>query len=359
MVATHQPKQAEIFQKSPPIPTGVDIGAGLSKLCVGGGSQQMRLRLPSKLVEIKEELHDVLSSKEGGHFFYHEGERQDLVGREFLTGTLAAWKAPTTHVKLSDDPALKVEFVLQCILGALASLPHRLDWNLHLVLSIHNSKVFRAQLKDKVKGTHVVSFNGKNTPASRVNLNVSLVAPEGAGSYGFAVSTKPEPLIDRTTHAIAFDFGTSTVIPTVFAPGGSIIHRQVLEVGGCIDLLDAIAGDTELIQFLGKGKAGSVEVVRQGIEDSSFKYGTRNFDFRPIYARHLKPWLADRLRLAFKEVSEWRDAAGSVVAWGGGVEMPGVSKMLGSQGIIAVPEGCWANAIGLQRMAEGRLQRGK
>jgi len=26
---------------------------------------------------------------------------------------------------------------------------------------------------------------------------------------------------------------------------------------------------------------------------------------------------------------------------------------------IAVPEGCWANAIGLQRMAEGRLQRGK
>jgi len=48
-----------------------------------------------------------------------------------------------------------------------------------------------------------------------------------------------------------------------------------------------------------------------------------------------------------------------LVAWGGGVEMPGVSKMLGSQGIIAVPEGCWANAIGLQRMAEGRLQRGK
>jgi hypothetical protein len=215
--------------------------------------------------------------------------------------------------------------------------------------------VFGTQLKDKVKGTHVVSFNGKNTPTSRVNLKVSLVAPEGAGSYGFAVSTKPEALIDRTTHAIAFDFGTSTVIPTVFAPGGSIIHRKVLEVGGCIDLLDAIAGDTELIQFLGKGKAGSVEVVRQGIEDSSFKYGTRHFDFRPLYARHLKPWLADRLRLAFKEVSEWRDAAGSLVAWGGGVEMPGVSKMLGSQGIIAVLSRMRYRADGFK--AEGRRQR--
>jgi len=216
MVATHQPKQAEISQKSLPIPAGADIGAGLSKLCVGGGSQQMRLRLPSKLVEIKEELHDILTSKEGGHFFYHEGDRQDLIEREFLTGTLAAWKALTTHIKLSDDPALKVEYALQCIIGGLAALPHRLEWNLHLVLSIHNSKVFGTQLKDKVKGTHVVSFNGKNTPTSRVNLNVSLVAPEGAGSYGFAVSTKPEALIDRTTHAIAFDFGTSTVIPTVF-----------------------------------------------------------------------------------------------------------------------------------------------
>ena len=133
----------------------------------------------------------------------------------------------------------------------------------------------------------------------------------------------------------------------------------MLEVGGCIDLLDAIAADPELIQFLGTGKAGSVEIIRQGIENTTGQYGTRNFNFRHIYARHLKPWLSDRLRLAFKEIEEWRDAAQSFVAWGGGVEMPLVAKMLQSQGIIAVGEGCWANALGLQRMAFGRMQRGK
>lgn len=359
MVATYQPVQAEFTRIPPVIPTGVDNGAGLVKICFDSGTKQMRVRTPSKVLEIKEELHDILTDKEGGHFFYHSGDRQDLIGREFLTGNLATWKAPTTHIKLSDDPILKVEYCLHSILGALATLPYRPEWNLHLVLSIHNSKVFGASLKDKVKGIHVVSFNGKNTPTSRVNLNVSLVVPEGAGSYSFCASSKPEPLIDRTAHAITYDFGTSTIIPTVFGPGGKIIHRQVLEVAGCIDLLSAIAADTELIEFLGKGKAGSVETVRQGIESGSFQYGSRQFNFRHIYARHLKPWLADRLRLCFKEVEEWRDAAQSLVAWGGGVEMPGVAKMLASQGITAVSEGCWANAIGLQRMAEGRLVRGK
>ncbi|MEP0787145.1 hypothetical protein [Coleofasciculus sp. FACHB-129] len=358
MVMT-QPTQAELTRSTPAIAAGVDNGAGLVKLVFGSGSQQMKVRTPSKVLEIKEELHDVLTSKEGGHFFYYSGEREDLIGREFLTGTLAAWKAPTTHIKLSDDPVLKVEYALHTLLGGLATLPFRPEWNLHLVLFIHNKQVFQTPLMKKTSGTHVISFNGRNTSHSRVNLKVSLVTPEGAGSYGYCVSSKPEPLIDRTAHAIAFDFGTSTVIPTVFAPSGAIIHRQVLEVGGCIDLLSAIASDSELIQFLGSGKAGNVETIRQGIENQSFQYGTRSFNFRSIYARHLKLWLSDRLRLAFKEIQEWRDSAQSFVAWGGGVEMPGVAKMLATQGITAVPKGSWANAIGLQRMAEGRLARGK
>jgi hypothetical protein len=362
MLVTYQPTQADFARHTPTIPAGFDNGAGWGKLIIGSGNQQMRLKTLSKVLEIKGELHDVLTSKERGHFFYHSGDRQDLIGREFLTGSLAAWKAPTTHIKLSDDPALKAEYALQSILGALATLSYRPEWKLYLVLSSHNKKVFQEALKANLEGNHTVSFNGKNTAASQVSLTVSSVVPEGAGSYLYCASSHPEPLIDRTAHAIAFDFGTSTVIPTVFAPAkGSIIHRQVLEVGGCIDLLEAIASDPELIGFLKTGKAGNVETIRQGIEardDKQFLYGTRQFNFRHIYARHLKTWLADRLRLAYKEVAEWRDSAQSFVAWGGGAELPGVSKMLLSQGITAVPEGSWANAIGLQRMAEGLLSRG-
>jgi hypothetical protein len=156
---------------------------------------------------------------------------------------------------------------------------------------------------------------------------------------------------------IALDFGTSTVIPQVFSPGGKLIYHQPLEVGGCIDLLEVIASDPQLIQFLGSGKAGSIELIRKGIESGEFNYGTRDFNLRPVYARLVKSWLADRLRLGLKATEEWRDAAQSLVAWGGGTEMPGVSKMLATQRITTVPDGCWANAIGLQTLASALLAR--
>ncbi|MGI2907930.1 ParM/StbA family protein [Tolypothrix sp. VBCCA 56010] len=357
MIAT-QPMSAENSQCPLLIPTGVDTGAGLVKIVFGSGASQTRVRTPSKVLEIREELHDNLSSPEGGHFFYHDGDRKDLIGREFLTGTLANWKAPTTHIKLSDDPALKVEYSLHTLLGALATLPYQPHWNLHLILSIHNAKIFKELLTTKIAGVHTVSFGGKNNSTSQINLTVARVLPEGAGSYSYCVAANP-PLIDRTGTAIALDLGTSTVIATVFAPGGSIIHRQVLEVGGCIDLLSAIATDSELIKILGTGKSGSVETIRIGIENTTFGYGTRDFNFRSIYARHLKAWLRDRLRLVAKEIEEWRDASQSFVAWGGGVEMPGVSKMLADKKIVAVSNGSWANAIGLQRMSSGILGRTK
>ncbi len=354
MVSTVQPKQADSAQFRPFTPTGVDCGAGLVKICVDSNGSQMRLRQPSKVLELNTPLIDDLTSKEGGQFFYHSGNRTDLIEREFLTGELAVWKAPTTHIKLSDDPALKAEYALHTLLGALATLPHRQEWNLFVVISTHSRDLFNAKLKELTNGVHIVSFNGKNKPQTRVTITIGTVAPEGAGSYTYA---KRLSLIDPSAHVIALDFGTSTVIPQVFAPGGKLIYHQPLEVGGCIDLLEDLASDSELIQFLGSGKAGSVELIRKGIESGEFNYGTRDFNLRPIYARLVKGWLADRLRLALKSCEEWRDAAQSLVAWGGGTEMSGVSKMLGTQKITTVPDGCWSNAIGLQTIASALLAR--
>jgi hypothetical protein len=354
MVSTAQPKQADTVQSRPFIPTGVDCGAGLVKVCVDSNGSQMRLRQPSKVLELKTALIDDLVSKEGGHFFYHSGDRTDLVDREFLTGELAVWKAPTTHIKLSDDPALKAEYALHTLLGALATLPYRQEWNLFVVISTHSRNLFNAKLKELTNGTHVVSFGGKNKSQSRVTINIGSVAPEGAGSYTYA---KRLNLIDPSAHVIAFDFGTSTVIPQVFAPGGKLIYHQPLEVGGCIDLLESIASDPELIQFLGSGKAGSIELIRKGIESGEFNYGTRDFNLRPVYARLVKTWLADRLRLGLKVVEEWCGASQSLVAWGGGTQMSGVSKMLATQKVTTVPDGCWANAIGLQTIAAALLAR--
>jgi len=354
-----QPKKAANGQTSSIIATGVDTGAGLLKLALGNGTTQQRVRTPAKIVEVRSELHDELTSPEGGHFFYDDGDRPDLKGREFLTGSLAAWKSPTSHIKLSDNPALKAEYVLHMILGALATLPSQESWNLHLVLSSHNTQVFRELVTSKTSGNHIVCFGGREKPKTQVSLTVSLVVPEGAGSYAYCAAFKPDPLIDTAGHAIALDFGTSTVIPTVFAPLGKIIHRNVLTVGGCVDLLEAIAADVELVKFLGTGKAGNTEIIRQAIENRTFQYGTRNFTFQHLYTRHLKTWFDDRTRLALAEVEEWRDAAQSFVAWGGGAALPFTKEKFEKAGITPVPEACWANALGLQRIAQGRFERGK
>jgi len=354
MVSVLQPTQADSTQSHPLIPVGVDCGAGLVKICIDSRGSQMRLRQPSKVLELKTALIDDLSSKEGGQFFYHSGDRTNLIDREFLTGELAASVAPTTHIKLSDDPALKAEYCLHTLLGALATLPYRQEWNLFLVISTHSHALFNNKLKELTSGVHTVSFGGKNKPQVRVNITVGAVTPEGAGSYAYA---KRLNIIDPSAHVIGFDFGTSTVIPQVFAPGGKLIYHEPLEAGGCIDLLEAIASDPELLRFLGTGKPGNLELIRKGIESGEFIYGTRNFNLRPVYARHVKPWLADRLRLGLKATQEWLDSAESLVAWGGGSQMSGVSRMLSTQRIKTVPDGCWANAIGLQVVAAALLAR--
>ncbi|NET54409.1 MAG: hypothetical protein F6K09_39215 [Merismopedia sp. SIO2A8] len=240
------------------------------------------------------------------------------------------------------------------VLGALASLPHRCEWKLFLVISTHSRKLFNEKLKKLTTGNHIVSFGGQSKAQTKVNITVGTIVPEGAGSYSYSQRLN---LLEPSANVIAFDFGTSTVIPQVFSPGGKLVYHQPLETGGCIDLLEAIACDVELLQYLGTGKAANIELIRQGIEGGEFNYGSRQFNFRPIYARLVKTWLADRLRLAFKSTQEWLDAAGSLVAWGGGTQMPGIARMLATQKVATVPSGCWANAIGLQTIASALLAR--
>jgi hypothetical protein len=107
MLAVHQPLKADSTRNAPLIPVGVDVGAGLTKMVIDSDTRQMRLRLPSQLIENKSELHDVLTFKDGGMWYYQSGDRSDLVGREFLIGTSAKAKDPKAHFKLSDNPCLQ------------------------------------------------------------------------------------------------------------------------------------------------------------------------------------------------------------------------------------------------------------
>jgi hypothetical protein len=355
MIVTSQPKKAETDRSPLALAVGADNGHGLLKLTIDGSSNQMRVRCPSKFKQVRDDLIDYPTSKHGSIFYYHEGDNSSLKGQEWRTGELAYTADPTGHTKLSDNPQNKIDYALHAILGALGTLPYRQRWNLHLVCSIHNSKLFANELIKATEGTHVVSFNGKSSPQSFVNIRVSLIVPEGAGSYAHC---RAEGLIDHTKHAIALDFGTGTIIATVFAPGGAIEHREVLSVGGCIDLLEALARDQEIQLFEG-GKTGDIELIRQGIENRTFRYGNTSINFEATYKQELMPWLKDRFSLGFKAVSPWRKLAESFVIWGGGAQLPGLAAAVEKYRYKAIQDGCWANAIGLQRLAEARLSRGK
>lgn len=350
-----QPKKAETDRNTPFMAVGADNGHGLLKLVMGADSGQMRVRCPSKFKEIREELADYPTSKYGSTFYYCSGDAKELIGREFKTGELAYNTDPYGHTKLSDKAEYKIEYALHSLLGALGTLPFRPVWNLYIVASIHNSKLFAKELTVALEGRHFVQFNGKASPQSIINTKVGLVPPEGAGSY---VYCRHLGLIDHTSHAIALDFGTGTIIPTVFTPGGSIEFREVLSIGGCVDLLDALARDRELQIYEG-GKLGDIELIRQGIENRSFLYGNSGINFREAYQRELMPWLKDRFSLALKAVAPWRKLAGSFVVWGGGAQLPGVAAAVEKFGYTAVTDGSWANALGLQRLAQSRLERGK
>jgi hypothetical protein len=354
MIAT-QPLKTENDQNMPFSAVGADNGHGFLKLVMGEGSGQMCIRCPSKFKEIREDLTDYPMSKHGSTFYYCDGDAKELIRREFKTGELAYNADPHGHTKNSDRAEYKIEYALHSLLGALGTLPFRQVWNLYIVASIHESKLFAKQLKPALEGRHFVQFNGKESPQSIINVKVGLIVPEGAGSYVFC---RHQGVIDHTKHAIALDFGTGTIIPTVFAPNGSIEKREVLSVGGSIDLLDALARDRQ-IQLYEGGKLGDIELIRIGIEDRSFLYGNSGINFREAYQRELMPWLKDRFSLCLKIVRDWRSKAGSFVVWGGGAQLPGVAAAVEKYRYTAVPDGSWANALGLQRLAMSRLERGK
>ncbi len=331
-----------------PCPIGFDAGAGWLKLCIDSQPRQKRVRMPSKVIELQSPLIEDLAHHEGGHFYYQSGARTDLVGKEFLVGILADWKAPTSHVKLSDDPALKAEYALQCLLGGLSSLGYRQEWNIILAISTHAKDVFGERIKANVSGEHIVSFGGKNKPYTRVNVSSVLVVPEGAGAY---IHAKNSELLCNASNLIGIDLGMGTVITSVFSPTGKLINHQALAGGGVVDLLDALASNPEMLRAVGTGKAASTSILCSAIESRDFHYGATGFDFTEIYKKELQLWLAIRLRQAFKACEEWRDRAEVILVWGGGSELPGLQTLLKSTRVSTLSGGSFANAIGIQSIA--------
>ncbi|MBD1890492.1 hypothetical protein [Coleofasciculus sp. FACHB-SPT9] len=331
---------------SPPLlAVGYDGGNGSVKLIVDNAE----IRIPSYVQPLHTEIYDVPESPEGSLIEYLAGDRSDLVSQRWFSGDVAYQYNPQSHQRVVDDRAGKIKLGLQLFLGALATLPHRSRWNLSVIASIQDAQLLGAELKELLQGQHSIRINGKGV--SWIDLSVSAVIEEGTGAVVTALGCN---LIQPKTQNIFLDLGNGTIISSVFGSGGKLIARKVTS-GGVDALIEAIAKNIDTRRHL--IREGDRHLIRAGIENGSFQYGTTGWNFRQVYNTELKPWVSQNLAAAFKSVDPWREQSDSVVAIGGGSQLPAIAQLLTARNIVTSSDGTWLNARGLARLAQIKLRR--
>ncbi|MEP0755706.1 hypothetical protein NDA03_26340 [Trichocoleus sp. Lan] len=331
---------------SPPLlAVGYDGGNGSVKLIV----DSVEVRIPSYVQPLHGEIYDVPESPEGSLIEYLGGDRSDLIGKRWLSGYLAYQNNPQAYQRVVDDRAGKIQLGLQLLLGAIGTLPHRMQWNLSVAASIQDAQAFGSEFKESLEGKHSIRINDKGV--THVDLSVTAIVEEGSGAMisGLAVN-----LIRPKTQNIFLDIGCGTAISSVFGSGGKLIARKIT-VGGVDSLFNAIAQNIDCRRYL--KREGDRHLIRAGIENGTFQYGTTGWNFRQIYSTELKPWVSQNLAIAFKAIDPWREQSEAIVAIGGGSQLPAITQLLAARNVITSPDGTWLNARGLDRLAQIKLKR--
>lgn len=332
------PTLATLANDSQFLPVGVDCGNGNLKLIV----DHAEIRTPAYFLPIHDEPYDIPAAIEGGFVTYLEGTRSDLINQTWITGKPAYTQDPLACLRIVDDERGKIRYGLQMLLGGLATLSHRPLWRLLIVASIQDAKVFSAELRHAIIGTHTVKFNGKHH--STIEAQVVSVMEEGAGAI---LSNRAQ--IDADGQNILIDFGSGTTILSLVGAKGKLIDRRVYPAG-VERLIDAIATNEETRKRL--AQEGDRAVIRVGLENSSFNYGRIDWNFRAIYEHELRPWVQSVLAPALKIAAPWMPTASTKLVIGGGAQLPGIAQLLARQGFVIAQDGAWSNARGLARIAQ-------
>jgi hypothetical protein len=315
------------------LPVGLDIGNGALKMATSLGQELIE----SYVLFLAERA----THPQDGYVEYLEGSRADLVGKQWISGIPAYSWNPTGIARVTDDPAGKVGLALQLLLSALTKQPHRPRWDLSIVASIHDGKVFGSSLRQALEGSHQVRIGGKPTV---VNVRVDRVLEEGSG-----VAVALQNSHDFSS-ALLFDLGNGTAIVSSFL-GLQITQREYAPDAGVEKLIDAIAlSDYVRAKLL---RPGDRHLIRQGIERGDFSYGINSPDwnFKPAYVAALPAWFEQGLKPFVKAAETRVPNATAIIAVGGGSQLPGVAQLLAKKGIAVPPEARWLNAKGLYMVA--------
>jgi Actin like proteins N terminal domain len=315
-------------------PMGLDIGNGSLKLV----SNQGEIRINSYVHYLSERASMPLNS---GYCEYISGDRTDLIGRQWVGGINAYFHGLRSIYRVGDDAQGKADLGLQLLLSALSTLPYRADWKLFLVCSIHDGKALGSGLKKALEGKHSILIQGKR---SIVTINVAAILEEGCGAIIHCQKNRD------TTNALLYDLGSGTLIVSGFS-GLRMTDRRYSQNGGVESLIEQIATN-ELVRCK-LLKEGDRHLIRAGIEDRTFVYGTQHPDwsFKDSYKNELPIWAERILKPMLRPTEERAASATAMIAIGGGACLPGIEALLAKRNIQVLPDPLWANARGLYAYA--------
>lgn len=337
------------------ITCGKDPGAGYGKAIYGDCAVVM----PSAYSPVfnRNNRHHETISKDGAWVRYVEGSRADLKNKQFFWGNAAI--SQPDYILLHEDKAKKAELALEAILADLAVINITDGCKMTISLSTHNAEKWSLEIERRVKGKH--TFEHKH-PISRelitktVEIDVTGVYPEGFGNIAYCLFGDSSLKLDSSDLAVSLDVGSSTCIITCFDGSGSVIDRHLIE-GGTGELFAAIAEQMDNCNDQLSRMATDIKhdpfLVSKGVIENTFKYGQNSLiskDFRQEYERCLEMWWIPRLsKLAsFVAGGNYLERASSFVAWGGGVQLPGLNERLIELGFEILDSPQFINAHGLK-----------
>lgn len=254
-------------------------------------------------------------------------------GRSFTVGE-SAFRGDDFFIRNVDDPSSKINDALIMLLGGIAHLPPRKQWDLKLAISIHDADNFKDELTQKLSGTHECVLRGSD---SKVNIEVIKVVPEGTASlFG-------EKVPNRLT---LLDFGNGTTLLSRYADNKRESHEP--EPCGVEQLIDLISVKMKAVN---NGLPGKRSWIRQGLESGKLNYG-RSQSIADIYKVALQEWFNEYLRKPVSKAKNAYELGDEVWCIGGGCLLKGMRGSLTKLGFKIHEHPLEANVRGLLRIAQ-------
>jgi len=327
------PKVAEDASNGQTLPLGFDIGNGASKFYCGLGmvlQESYVLYLPEPATFTNQ-----------GYVEYIDGDRPDLIGKQWIGGINAYYSNPSGIYRATDNVDGKVDLALQLLLSSLTNLNLKGEWELSVVASVHDGKVFGRAIASALAGVHKVRLMGHE---STITIKVEKVLEEGAGT-AYAIRGDYD-----LTNALLFDLGNGTAIVSAFN-NLQITYRDYAPDAGVEKLIGAIAIEDSVRAYL--KRPADLHLIRSGIESGDFSYGTQHptWNFKDAYLKVLPEWFNQSLKPFVKAAETRVPSATAIVAVGGGACLPGIASLLAKKNIAVPVQPRWQNAKGLYEIA--------